>query len=214
MGGDNPSSNSIKKTDKQVDKSIEKLKSLRIVPIDEDNMQLRYRIFYGTPENRGHEVKIVIIFSVCFIFIYRNNQVKRTSAVDSLKSTQKCIAAKPGRRKRGDATKHKLLLCYRDMSKYLPEAAPITEEKPEPPKKKPEFPCHILYEVPDPDEPFDPWKPKKLKKYTLTRRFRLCNQLLLIYTVTTSTLQIMLKNGLKYSRVETLPNWNNVYEKG
>ena len=154
--GDNPSSNSIKKADKQVHKSIEKLKSLRIVPIDEDNMQLRYRIFYGTPENRGHEVKIVPIDENKTDTENNNNQVKRTSAVDSLKSTQKCIAAKPGRRKRGDAAKHKLLLRYRDMSKYLPEAAPITEEKPEPPKKKPEFPCHILFEVPDPDEPFDP----------------------------------------------------------
>merc|ERR1711874_436028 len=121
MGGDNPSSNSIKKTDKQVDKSIEKLKSLRIVPIDEDNMQLRYRIFYGTPENRGHEEKIVPIDKNKTDTENNNNQVKRTSAVDNLKSTQKCIAAKPGRCKCGDAAKHKLLLSYRDMSKYLPE---------------------------------------------------------------------------------------------
>ena len=148
------------------------MKSLRIVPIDEDKIELYFRGFIKEDTENN------------------SNQVKR--AVASLESAQKFIAAKP-------AGAHHSNIC-------IPGPAPITKEKPE-------FPCDILYEVPDPGYVFDPWNPRKLKIYTLTRRSRLCNQLWLVYTVTTSTLQKRLKNGLKYSRVETLPNWNNVFEK-
>merc|ERR1711874_426471 len=159
-------------------------KYLRIVPIDEDKIELRYRGFYGT-ENNSNRVKIVPIDEDKANTENNNNRVKR--AVASLESAPKCIAAKPAGADHSN-------IC-------IPGAAPITKEKPEPPKEKPEFPCHILYEVPDPDRVFNPYNIRKLKKYYLNRRSRMCNQLRLVYIVNPKPLKKMLKNGLTYSKV-------------
>ena len=158
-----------------------KLKSLRIVPEGDVDIELygTELIFKGFIEPEPDEET------------ENSNRIKQ--AIAGLESAQKLI---------GDAD---------DSNSSIPQPTPLNNGLE---NKEIEFPRDILYEIPD--SLFENSKIKydknaKIKKYTLSNRIVTSkdaeneDHVRLVYTVTTSTLQNMLKNGLTWSEMEILP---------
>ena len=192
-----------KELQKMIHRAIEKykLRSLRIVPRDEEK-----QIHKPIEKSKAKGVQIRTLDEYCELDFMdfanypeknenNNNQVKQAVANLEDESAEKCIAAKP------TGTDHSNIC--------IPEPTPLHDGVDWIiAKEKPEFPCDILYEVPDPidknsDAKYNP--NAKIKKYYLNRRSNWSENLRMIYTVTTKTLKVMLRNGLTYSKVETLP---------
>ena len=188
---------------KEVHRAIEKskLRSLRIVPRDEEK-----QIHKPIEKSKAKGVQIRTVDEYCELDYpekneNNNNQVKQAVANLEEKSAEKCVTAKP------TGTDHSNICIAKPTPLHDGIDWIIAKEKPE-------FPCDLLYEIPDSSDPNSgvKWDPNaKIRKYYLNRRGNWSENRITVYTCTSTNFKIMLKKGLTYSKMETLP-WLNVNE--